>query len=193
MRMIADWLRDDSRDKLADSLNVSRIGATIAERGRHEEAYKRQGSSLGLIDITQGPVKWINVVRHAVAGYSPTYWYVFGIPSESELSSGQEGRSEDFGLRAPRVELSSVRWRGFPIFGPVKRVEWKGNDGGCGLISALSMAPEVEEFCIKQGDLYIRLHHGAFQGWTVEMKKNPISYWDWVTIETIARIPRSSE
>ena len=61
IRKIANWLRDDSRDALADALNASGVGATMTERGRHEEAFKRQGSSLGLIDITQGPVKWILV------------------------------------------------------------------------------------------------------------------------------------
>ena len=44
MRKIANWLRDDSRDALADALNASGVGATMAERGRHEEAFKRQGS-----------------------------------------------------------------------------------------------------------------------------------------------------
>ena len=192
MRKIADWFRNKSRDQLADALNASGVGAEMAERGRHEEAFKRQGSSLGLINITQGPVKWINVVEHIVRDAATTYYYVFGVPSERDFSSGQEGGSEDLGLQTPRVELSSVRRRGFPVFGSVKGVDWKGNDGGSGLLGALSMAPEVEAFCIRHDDLYIRLHHGAFQGWTVEMKENALSYRDWVTVETIARILLSS-
>lgn len=190
MRKIRDWFRDYSRDDLVETLNASGIGAEMAERGRPEEAFKRQGDSLGLIDITQGPVKWINVVRHAVGGMggsSPTYWYVFGIPAAKGFSSEQERRPEARSRRAPRVELSSVRRKRFPVIGPVKGVEWKGNDGGAGLMGALSAAPEVEAFCMKQNELYIRLHHRAFQGWTVEIKKRAFSSRDWGTIEIIAR------
>ena len=78
------------------------------------------------------------------------------------------------------------------MLGSLKGVEWKGYDGGSGLSSTLSMTPEVEAFCITQGDVYIRLHHGAFQGWTVETKQNRISYEDWITLETIARLLLSS-
>ena len=194
MRKIGNWLRDDSRDELARALNAFGVGATMGERGRPEEAFKRRGDSLGLIDITQSPVKWINVVRHIQGGHSSnvTYWCVFGIPSEGDFSPGQGGRLEDLRLQAQRVELTSVRRRRFPIFGSVERMEWKGYDGGSGLISALSMVQNVEAFCQRRGDLHIQLHHGAFQGWTVEMKRTRLSYQDWLTVEAIARLLLSS-
>ena len=189
MRRIADWfhewfIRDVSRDELTDAFNAWGVGATLAERGRHEEALKRRGDSRGLIDITQGPVKWINVVMEGGGGgTNPNFWYVFGIPSE---------RPKDLGLRAPRVEFWSVRLKRLPVFGAVEGVEWKGNDGGSGLIRSLSAVPEVEALCKRQGDLRIRLHHETFQGWTVEMKKGRLSRQDWATVEIIARLLLSS-
>ena len=198
MRKIWDWfhewfIRDAWRDELADDLNAWGVGATLAERGRHEEALKRRGDSRGLIDITQGPVKWINVVMEGGGGgTSPNFWYVFGIPNQKGLSPGQEGRLRDMGVRAPRVEFRSVRRKRLPVFGAVEGVEWKGNDGGSSLISALSMAQEVEALCKRRGDLRIRLHHETFQGWTVEMKKGRLSRQDWATVETIARLLLSS-
>ena len=193
VRKMADWFhdwffRDAARDELVVTLNALGVGATMAERGRHEEALKRQGDSRGLIDITQGPVKWINVVTRGGGGGSPLeYWYVFGIPSERGFPAAGKGKAEDRRLQAKPVELSSVRRRAFPVFGPVQRVDWKGNDGGRGLISALATAPEVEAFCRRQGDLCVRLHHGAFQGWTVEMKRGRLSHQDWETVDALAR------
>lgn len=196
VRRIVDWfhdwfIRDASRDELTDTLNALGVGATMAERGRHEEALKSQSDSRGLIDISQGPVKWINVVtRGGGGGSAPEYWYVFGIPSERDFPAGGEGKAEDLRLQAEPVRVSSVRRRAFPIFGPVRRVDWKGIDGGRGLISALSTAPELEAFCKRQGDLHVRLHHGAFQGWTVEMKKGRLSHQDWETVDALARFLR---
>ena len=47
MRKIWDWfIRDTSRDELTDALNAWGVGATMAERGRHEEGLKREGEAL---------------------------------------------------------------------------------------------------------------------------------------------------
>jgi len=60
--------RDQTRDVLARELAGVGIKAKIGERGREEEKIRSgfkwlfQGS-LGVIDIEDGVVKWVNVVR----------------------------------------------------------------------------------------------------------------------------------
>ena len=60
-----EWLCDKSRDELADALNSVGVKAEIAERGRVEEVVENFGSprSLGIIDIYEGPIRWINILR----------------------------------------------------------------------------------------------------------------------------------
>ena len=55
-------MRDKSRDELANILNLVGVKAKMAERGRVEEKiedswYQRP---LGIIDIPEGPIRWIN-------------------------------------------------------------------------------------------------------------------------------------
>ena len=56
-------LRDKAREKIYSGLCAIGIPARLAEKGRPEEAFgKGQGKSLGLIDIEEGPVRWINIL-----------------------------------------------------------------------------------------------------------------------------------
>jgi hypothetical protein len=63
-----NMLRDNTRDAFTRDLCAIGVKAVIAERGREEEKI-RSGSkwlkqrSLGVIDVQEGAVKWINVVR----------------------------------------------------------------------------------------------------------------------------------
>ena len=55
--------RDKSRDKLAQNLNSLGVRAILAERGRAEEKVENSWyqRSLGIIDIQDGLVTWINI------------------------------------------------------------------------------------------------------------------------------------
>ena len=60
-----EWLRDKYRDDLVYSLNSAGVKAEMAQRDRVEEKtesswYQR---SLGVIDISGGPIKWINILK----------------------------------------------------------------------------------------------------------------------------------
>ena len=67
-------LRDKTRDNLADALNALGVGAEIAERGRSEErAGASWAQSLGVIDVAEGPVRWVNVVRQSNQ-YGSRWW-----------------------------------------------------------------------------------------------------------------------
>jgi len=59
------FLRDKTRDKLVQALTSFGVTAVLSERGRMEEKidnswYQR---SLGIIDIPEGLVSWINILK----------------------------------------------------------------------------------------------------------------------------------
>ena len=101
-------LRDKTRDKLVHSLNALGVGATMAERGRPEERIRKSWGkrSLGVIDIPQGPIRYINIVRQDGSQYSPPQWWlVLCIPDERPFSKRRRGQDQD----RPQEVVSSIR------------------------------------------------------------------------------------
>ena len=105
-----DRLRDKTRDELAFTLNSIGVHAEMAERGRVEEKaenswYQR---SLGIIEIPQGPIRMINILKKDRSRHSPPrWWVVLGIPDE-RLTSTQQS-----------VKMKTVRKKTFPLFGKI--------------------------------------------------------------------------
>ena len=58
-------LRDKTRDNLTNALNSLGVKAEMAERKRAEEKVHNAwwNRSLGVIDLPEGPVRWINVIK----------------------------------------------------------------------------------------------------------------------------------
>jgi hypothetical protein len=123
------WARDKSRDNLAGALNSVGVKAEMAERGRFEEKvedswYQR---SLGVIDILEGSIRWMNVLKKDRNRKSPPrWWIVLGIPDDRPVSTRQE------------TKIKTVRKKSFPLFGKVVDVIWKGYDGGTDIVNTLS-------------------------------------------------------
>ena len=124
-----EQLRDKSRDELAYALNSLGVKAEMAERGRFEEKvedswYQR---SLGVIDILEGSIRWMNVLKKDRNRKSPPrWWIVLGIPDDRPVSTRQE------------TKIKTVRKKSFPLFGKVVDVIWKGYDGGTDIVNTLS-------------------------------------------------------
>jgi len=82
--------RDKSRDELAQNLNSLGIRADLAERGRTEEKVENSWyqRSLGIIDVPEGLVRWINILKKDGSKNSPPRWWVIlCIPDERPLSN----------------------------------------------------------------------------------------------------------
>jgi hypothetical protein len=179
-----EWVRDKSRDELADALNSLGVKAEIAERGRAEEKvqdswYRR---SLGVIDILEGSIRWINILKKDRSQHSPSQWWVvLGIPDDSLFSSHQT------------VKIKTVRKKTFPVFGKVADVIWKGYDGTTGLVNTLSKDVSAKTLAKRIGNLEIKSQADRFQGWTltVDRRFNPTGQ-DWETVEKIAEYILSS-
>ena len=171
-------LRDKYRDDLAYALNSAGVKAEMAQRGRAEEKtenswYQR---SLGVIDISGGPVKWINILKKDGSKNSPPrWWVVMGIPDDKSVSTHQE------------TKIKTVRKKNFPLFGKVVDVIWKGSDVDTGLVNTLTADVAIKTLSKSVGNLEIKSQTNEFQGWTltVDRRFNPTNK-DWETIEKIA-------
>jgi hypothetical protein len=171
-------LRDKSREELAYALNSVGVKAEMAERGRAEEKvedswYQR---SLGVIDILEASIKWVNILkRDAGQNNPPKWWVVLGILDERSLSSHQE------------IKIKTVRKKTFPLFGKVADVVWKGYDGNTGLVNTLSKDLTTKTLAKRIGNLEIKSQANGFQGWTltVDRRFSPTSQ-EWETLEKIA-------
>ena len=82
-------------EQLCSSLCAIGVHAQLAERGRSEEQYFGIGSykSLGLIDIAQSPIGWVNA-GICDTGDKVFYKTVYGVPDSRDL---------------PRLEIDAVR------------------------------------------------------------------------------------
>jgi hypothetical protein len=179
-----DMLRDKTRDNLAQNLNSLGIRADLAERGRAEEKIENSWyqRSLGIIDIPEGLVRWINILKKDGSKNSPPQWWVvLCIPDERPLSNHKA------------VDIKTIRKKTFPLFGKVVDVTWKGNDHHTGLVEFLSNDEAVKNLAKRIGNLTVHSYAEDFQGWTLQVDRRfePTSQ-DWATIQKIANYILSS-
>ena len=173
-----ELFRDKTRDKLAQDLNSLGIRADLAERGRAEEKIENSWyqRSLGIIDISEGLVRWINILKKDGSGRSPPQWWVIiGIPDERPLSNHRA------------VDIKTIRRKAFPLFGKVIDVTWKGDDHHTGLVQVLSNDEAVKDLAKRIGNLTVHSYAKEFQGWTLQVDRRfePTNQ-DWAAIQKIA-------
>ncbi len=176
--------RDKTRDKLAQTLKSLGVTAVLAERGRVEEKVENSWyqRSLGIIDIPEGLVRWINILKKDGSRNSPPRWWaVLGIRDERPIPNHHA------------VDIKTIRKKTFPLFGKVFDVTWKGNDYGTGLVDVLSNDEAVKTLAKKIGNLTLHSYAKEFQGWTLQVDRRFVpTNQDWATIQKIANIILSS-
>ena len=177
-RQMKEIFRDKSRDKLSQNLNSLGIIAYLAKRGRMEEKIENSWyqRSLGIIDIPEGLVRWINILKKDGSKNNPPQWWVIlGIPDERPLPKHKA------------VNINTIRKKTFPLIGRVVDVNWKGRDHGSGLIDVLSNDEAVKTLSKKIGNLTIHSYTKEFQGWTVQVDRRvKLTIQDWETIQRVA-------
>lgn len=170
--------RDKSRDKLAQNLNSLGIRAELAERGRVEEKVENSWyqRSLGILDVPEGLVRWINILKKDGSNNSPPRWWVILIiPDERPIPDHQA------------VDIKTIRKKAFPLFGKVVDVTWKGNDHGTGLIEVLANDETVRNLAQRIGNLVVHSYAKEFQGWTLQVDRRVrLTNQDWADIQRIA-------
>ena len=171
-------LRDKTRDDLAHALNSLGVMAEMAERGRVEEKVNNSwiNRSLGVIDLPEGPIRLINILKKDRSKESPPMWWInLCIPDERPVLIHKE------------VKVMTVREKSFPLFGKVVEVTWKGEDYGTGIVYTLSNDESSKALAMAIGNLKIRSYSKEFQGRTLEVDRrfSPTSQ-DWEAINKIA-------
>jgi hypothetical protein len=182
MTMKEKW-RDKTRDEIASAINSLGIKTEMAERKRTEEKILDSWwtRSLGIIDIPEGPIKWINVIKKDGSDKSPPrWWIIFGIPDGRLTSNGQ------------KIKIRTIRKKSFPLFGKIIDVTWKGNDHGTGIVNTLSNDTATDKLAERIGNLEIRTHAKEFHGWTLQVDRK-LNWFepsttgeDWQDIRKIA-------
>lgn len=138
LRWLKEAMRNKAREELCAALCAFGVVARIAERGRpEEETTPWWGHSLGVIDVGQGPIGWINITYD----YSP---------------EGGSFYLTDYGVPVPRyppeLKIKLVGVRTFPIFGEFEDVRWLGDDHGLGIGRRLSNDPTIRSAIRGIGD-----------------------------------------
>ena len=119
-----DKFRDKTRDQLLDTLNLIGVKAEMTERkgvslGKlsiSKDLEKIENSwyqrSLGLIEVSESPIKWINVLKKDGSDKSPPrWWIVMGVEDTRVLSTSR------------KIQIKTIRKKKFPIFGKVIGVD----------------------------------------------------------------------
>jgi hypothetical protein len=170
-----ELFRDKTRDKLIQNFNSLGIAAVLSERNRVEEKVENSWHqrSLGIIDIPEGLVKWINILkRDRNKNSPPRWWVIFGIPDERPVPDHKA------------VDIKTIREKTFPIFGKVVDVVWKGTDFGTGLIETLSSDEAVKNLAIDIGNLTLHSYTKEFKGWTLQVDRRiKLTNEDWIAIQ----------
>jgi len=149
-----DLLRDKTRDKLTQSLNALGVTAILADRGRVEEKIENSWyqRSLGVIDIPEGLVRLINILKKDGSRNSPPrWWVVLVIPDERPVPKHQA------------VDIETIRKKRFPLFGKIVDVTWKGDDFHTGLADVLANDVAVKNLAKNTGNLTIHSYAKNFK------------------------------
>lgn len=145
---VKETFRDKTRDNLCANLQSLGVDARMAERGQAEEDIGRKdpNKSLGLIDIAEGPTRWINVVAVQQPNWVTNLWFIYGVP---------DPRIEP---NLTKVRIKSIRMKDFPLFGQVVDLRWKGKDIGLGIIERLNGDVLLKQPIISSCDAIITAH-----------------------------------
>jgi hypothetical protein len=132
-------------EKLLATLQLYGVKARLADTGRVEQQIDSihwhsdyrwmldftRGHSLGLIDITDLQIRWVNVMEHKLET-TTDLWYVYGIPDR------------DF----PAVHIKPVVIRKSRL-GKAIAFKWEGTDFSTGIIERLNQHPSINQILVE--------------------------------------------
>ena len=165
---VHERLRDHTRDDICARLRSLGIDAQIAERDRTEERigcgnrrtypFQVDMRSLGLIDIAEGPIRWVNVLRSASSPSSGTVYRTdYGVP-DPRLGPRMTGY-------IPNLQIKSVR--------NVSVLRWKGKDSDRGIINRLNSDISIKHPIMENRDVIIRAD-GYHKCWIIQVETREV-------------------
>lgn len=157
-------------DELCASLRRLGVDAKKALPGRPEQLISDtppswilpgSSTSLGVIDISEGPIRWIHLIQQEIAApyASTSVRYVhYGVPTPKMTAA------------FPKVKIRTVRKKSFLFVGRVKHIQWRGRDSRLGIVDHLNGDILLRNTLAQRGnDVRIRAYpdHGC---WTITEK-----------------------
>jgi hypothetical protein len=151
--LIADWAKspeeislDNTRGELCDALCAIGVRAVMAEGDPPQKSTAGPFGlySLGLINIGEGPIRWVNIARDYdlfADDWGGRYMIEYGVPDPRDLLD---------------IRLQSVRDRTLPLLGRSTGVHWQGKDQGLRLIARLNGASVADALMDAKLDLTIQ-------------------------------------
>ena len=187
--------RDKSRDELTKSLIGIGIDAMMSERGLKEEKIGKSAlrKSLGIINIQDQPVKWINVVKQSGSQHSPPQWFFIYFIPDIRISVVWGGEFGRLPVAQKGSKIKTFRKRSFLwIFGKIIDVIWRGKDMNTGLSEILYNDLDIKNFTKKIGDIQIETHSDIVKGWTIRLNRRhagpPAVYSEtWKNLQKITK------
>ncbi|UCB43909.1 MAG: hypothetical protein JSV77_04490 [Dehalococcoidales bacterium] len=125
-RILVGRFKDKTRHRLCTHLRTIGLNVQVSERGLHEEGISGGliGTSLGLLEVHESPIQWINMLEHPASRYaSTTFTNVYVVPDHRVRSGGY-------------LELRSTRQRNASVYGRVIDLYWTANFVGTRVIAA---------------------------------------------------------
>lgn len=157
-RKTRERFRDHTRDDICAGLQALGIDAQMAARGRPEENIETgfYTQSLGMIDIAEGPIRWVNVRKRQPRGpdASVAYYTDYGI-HDSRLEPD-----------SPRPRIESVRIKTSPLVGQVVDLRWRGEDFGLGIMGRLNSDVSIKGPIMRSRDVTIQAY-SDHKCWTI--------------------------
>lgn len=169
---------DGIKYQVLTGLQAIGVDAQIAKRGRAEE--KTGEGSLGIIEVSDEPIRWVNVRQTESAEGRVCYHADFGIP-DAKLKP-------DF----PELKIRSVRQKKYFLFGQVVDLLWKGKDMDTGIISRLDSDSSIKKLIMESVNVTVYSHR-RYRCWTISPERLVIpspALWDCYKV--IARYLLSS-
>lgn len=190
MERLKEKFRDKTRDSLCADLCALGINAQMAERGRPEEHIivldrglylNVRRESLGLIEIRDSPIRWVNVVRRRLGGFIP-----------ERISYSNEYLVPDPNMPTKQyLKAKSVSKRNVPLTGIITDLHWEGD------LEGDSIRRMNEDILLKEALIELKedLEIGGYpdyQHWAIATKwlsadRLRVSREQWDCYETIAR------
>jgi hypothetical protein len=161
------------RDQVCAGLRAIDVEAHLAKRGRAEE--KTGHGSLGLIEVSGGPIGWINVRKVSKPDGGTSYITDYGIPDRRLKPDSSE------------IRVSSAHTRTFLLWGRVINLRWKGDDFGSGIVARLNSDVFIKESVLSTADVAISAH-GRYGCWTISSATFAVPSTEiWNCYQTIAQ------
>jgi hypothetical protein len=161
----------DRRKGFVDELAEIGVSASLAEGKRAEEriGIPWSDTSKGLIDVSEGPVRWI----HLADNEGSVMYLRLGVPDLNMVTE------------FPDIRVESQKFRKFPFFGKVVSCYWRAYRDPVGLGDILNHNRDFTSAAVGRRNIIVR-SHPKLRFWVIQLSWGDLAD-GWPLYETLAK------